>query len=207
MRAPDEALTHGRAVPGRLIDRFLPEAEFRAYHETLVRAPADMVFEVAENFDLMSVPVVHAILWLRPKILGAPPPGRSDLDGLISRTASMGWGQLGRRPRREVVMGAAVQPWLPEPVFESIPPDRFLAYDGPARVKIAWTLEVEPLSPGLTRFRTETRAQPTDDFAHTKFRRYRRLFGIGIRFVRLFALPALRREAERRATKRTMEVA
>jgi hypothetical protein len=36
----------------------------------------------------------------------------------------------------------------------------------------------------------------TDDQARTKFRRYWRLFGIGIVMIRRLLLPALRRQAE-----------
>ena len=66
------------------------------------------------------------------------------------------------------------------------------------RVKIAWTLEAEPLGAELTRFTTETRAVATDESARNKCRRYWRLFGIGIVGIRWLLLPAIRREAERR---------
>ena len=73
-------------------------------------------------------------------------------------------------------------------------------------VKIAWTLEVEPLAPARTRFRTQTRVVATDDAARRKFRRYWRMFGMGIVLIRLLLLPAVRREAERRA-RSTLAVA
>ncbi len=41
---------------------------------------------------------------------------------------------------------------------------------------------------------------PTDDAARKKFRRYWRVFGMGIVLIRWLLLPALRREAERRAS-------
>ena len=64
-------------APGeRLIDRFLPQADVRERHETLVRAPADVVFDVAWNFDLWSIPLVRAIFWLRATFLGAAKPPR-----------------------------------------------------------------------------------------------------------------------------------
>jgi hypothetical protein len=183
----------------RAIERFAPEALVRERHEVEVRAPADVVFEVAEGFDLLSLRLVHFIFWLRAKLLGAPPPARGDLKGLVAATRGMGWQELHRRPGRELVMGAAVQPWLPEPVFKPIPPDLFLAYAEPDHVKIVWTLEAEDLSPDRTRFRTETRVQPTDESARTHFRRYWRFAGYGIVLIRYLLLPAVRREAERRA--------
>jgi hypothetical protein len=65
-------------------------------------------------------------------------------------------------------------------------------------VKIAWTIETEPAGEALTRLRTETRVEPTDESARRKFRRYWRRFGVGIVAIRWLGLPAIRREAERR---------
>jgi hypothetical protein len=55
--------------------------------------------------------------------------------------------------------------------FSAVDPDRFAAFDAPGLVKIAWTLEVEPMH-GRTRFRTETRVVATDAEARRRFRRY-----------------------------------
>lgn len=182
----------------RSIERFAPGAEFGDRHEVRVRAPARVVLEVAENFDLMSISAIYAIFWLRARLLGASPPSRDDLRGLVSQTKRMGWGELARRPGREVVMGAAVQPWLPEPVFKPIPPERFAAYSEPEHVRIVWTLEAEPLGPNRSLLRTETRVMPTDEVARKRFRRYWRLARFGIVLIRLFTLPAMRRQAEER---------
>jgi hypothetical protein len=49
----------------RLIEHFLPRADVRERHETLVHAPAAVVFDVAEHIDLFSIPTVRAIFRLR----------------------------------------------------------------------------------------------------------------------------------------------
>lgn len=182
----------------RLIDRFLPTPEAAKAHVIRVRAPADFVFDVAEEFDLLSIPAVRAIFRLRAGLLRARPPGGDDTAGLVRRTQEMGWVELARRPGREIVMGAATRPWLPEPVFLSIPPERFRTWNVPGFVKIVWTLEAEPAGPALTRFTTETRVQPTDEIARRKFRRYWLGMGLGIGAIRRLALPAIRERAERR---------
>jgi hypothetical protein len=82
-------------------------------------------------------------------------------------------------------------------VFTPIPPDQFATFSAPDRVRIAWTLEAEPLDSRRTRFVTETRAVATDEVARGKFRRYWRRFGIGVTAIRWLMLPAMRREAER----------
>ena len=71
-------------------------------------------------------------------------------------------------------------------------------------MKIVWTLEAEPLAPTLTRFRTETRAVATDAAAQKRFLRYWRWAGVGIVLIRWLLVPALRREAERRASSATV---
>lgn len=183
----------------RLIERFVPESDVAECHEVRVNAPADLVFDVAENFDFMSVPLVYAIFWVRARILGARPPDRQEMNGLVTATRRMGWGELARRPGRELVMGAAVQPWLPEPIFKSVPPESFRDHSEPEHVKIVWTLEAEPLGPARTCFRTETRVQPMDEAARKRFRRYWRLTGFGILLIRRLFLSSLRRTSERRA--------
>lgn len=185
---------------GRLIERFLARPDIKERHEILIRAPADVVFDLAERFDLQSIPLVRAIFWMRARLLRGAHPAR-DLfaKGLVAETLALGWGELARRPRRELVMGAATQPWKADVTFTPIPPAAFAAYRDPDRVKIVWTLEAEPLGPSLTRFRTETRVLATDDGARQKFRRYWRVFGVGIVLIRWLLLPALRRTAERRA--------
>lgn len=184
------------ATGARLIERFMPRADVTERHETLVHAPADIVFDMARNFDLQSIPLVRAIFWLRALVLGAArPPADLFAKGLVAETTSMGWGILAER-RRELVVGSVTQPWKGDVVFAPVAPDRFVVYSAPDMVKIVWTLEAEPLGPALTRFRTETRVLATDEGARKKFRRYWRIFGAGIVLIRWLLLPALRRKAE-----------
>lgn len=178
------------------IDRFISNADVRERHETIVRAPAELVFEVAEHFNLESIPLVHAIFWLRARLLGAPYARMKK--GLVEGMMEIGWGRLAYMPNHEIVMGAVTQPWFGEVKFRSIPPDRFASFDEPDLVKIVWTLEADPLGPAFTRFSTETRVLATDDGARAKFKAYWKKFGIGILMIRWLMLPAVRREAERR---------
>lgn len=194
-----------RQQGARLIDRFMPRAEVTECHETVVHAPADIVFDVAQNFDLQSIPLVRAIFWLRAKVLrAAAPPAQLFAKGLVAETTATGWGILAERPGRELVVGSVTQPWKGDVIFTSVEPERFATYSEPDMVKIVWTLEAEPLGPKLTRFRTETRVLATDETARTKFRRYWRWAGVGIVVIRWLLLPALRREGERRAGGRRL---
>jgi hypothetical protein len=180
-----------------LLDDYIAMPFVRERHEITVAAPADIVFETARNFDLLSVPIVRAIFRLRAAFLRATPPPRR-WTGLVAETRALGWGTLVEVPDRLHVAGAVCQPWVGNVVFIPIPPERFASYSEPDMVKIVWTLEAEPLGPERTRLATETRVEPTDLAARRKFRRYWRKAGMGIVLIRWLGLPAMRREAERR---------
>lgn len=179
-----------------LLDQFIPKPDKHERHRTLVRAPADLVLEVALNFDLQSVPLVYAIFWLRNKILRATKPLPARGMGLEALTQSIGWGVLIDEPG-VYVSGAACQPWVADVVFSAIPVEQFATYSEPDRVKIVWSIETEAIEPVLTRLCSETRVVATDEKARTKFRRYWHVFGIGIVMIRWLVLPAVRRRAER----------
>lgn len=182
----------------RLVNRFMPHADVTERHETLVRAPADVVFDVAQRVDVQAIPLVRAIFWLRGKLLRASPATERRPQGLVAETTALGWGVLAERAGRELVMGAVTRPWEADVKFRPLPPYQFAAFAEPGLVKIVWTLEAEPLGPALTRFRSETRALATDDAARSEFRRYWRWARWGIVLIRWILLPAVRREAERR---------
>ena len=191
------AIPRKPAAESRLIDQFMPAWVADTSHEILIHAPAGLVFDVAEHFDIQSLPLVRAIFWLRGMIMGAARTSRRPA-GLVEETKSLGWRELARRPGRLLIMGAATQPWNANVTFTGISQEDFAAYDEPDRVKIVWTLEAVPIEPALTLFRSETRVVATDTAARAKFLRYWRFARLGIVVIRWLHLPALRREAERR---------
>ena len=188
------------------LDRFMPSPDVRERHEGLIHAPAEIVFDVALHFDLQAIPVVRAIFWLRGKLMGAKATTRV-ARGLVAETMALGWGVLSHRQRREIVMGAVTRPWEADVKFRAVPAEQFREFAEPALVKIAWTLEAEPVGQALTRFASETRAVATDDAARTRFLRYWRWARFGIVAIQWMMLPAVRREAERRWRDRTGLVA
>jgi hypothetical protein len=196
-------LTTEATVEG-LIERFLPQSDYCLRHETLVHAPADRVFVLAWNLDVQSHRLVRGILWLREKLHhGAPEPPRRGR-GLMAEATSRGWGVLAYRPFREVVMGAITQPWKRGATIAGLPPEQFATYAEPDRVKIAWTIKVEPLGPALTRLRTEACAQSTDAAARGKFGRYWRLRAVEITLIRNLLLRSVCREAEQWCSDRRL---
>ena len=180
------------------LDRFIPRPDVRERFEITVRAPAGIVMAEARNFDMQSPRLVRTVFRLRERLMGASPSAPRQAQGLLAETRSLGWGLLAEEPDRLVICGAACQPWLADVKFTAISPERFAEFAGPEQVKIAWTLEAEPLAPTVTRFAQETRVVATDALARARFRRYWRWARFGIIGIRLLLLPAVRRAAERR---------
>jgi hypothetical protein len=182
----------------RILDRFIPDPDVRERFETTIHAPADVVMRVAVDFDMHSVAAVRAIFRLREAFLGTTTLSPRRPQGIVEETKSLGWGVLAEQPGRAVVCGARCQPWLAEVRFSALDAEQFASYSAPGQVKIAWTLEAEPIADGVTRFAQETRAVATDAHARRKFLRYWRWARFGIIGIRLLLLPAVRRTAERR---------
>ena len=176
--------------------RFIARPYVSDHHEIEIAAPADLVFFDSTRMDLQSLPLVRVIFRLRAWLLGDTEAPRKPL-GIVSDTMVMGWGLLAHTPCRSIVMGAAAQPWRRNVTFRAIPPNDFAAFAEPGYVKIVWTLEAEPIDRDHTRFRTETRVEPTDAASRRRFFWYWLAFGIGIRFIRWSMLRELRRNALR----------
>jgi hypothetical protein len=181
----------------RLLDPFIPHPDICERHEIIVPAPAALVLQIARNFDIQSILPVRAIFWLRAKTLGARTSNARKAKGFIEEMLGLGWVCLVEDRNRYFCAGAACQPWRPDVTFAPVPPDRFVSFAEPDCVKIAWTLEVEELGPAVTRLATETRVVATDEASRIKFKRYWRMFAIGILMIRRLLLRAIRRQASR----------
>lgn len=185
-------------MSGPLLDRFIPHPDISERFEITIDAPAELVMDVAVNFDMQSPPLVKAIFRLREVIMQSGRDAARQPRGMLEETKALGWGILDEQPGRFVICGAKCQPWLTDVRFSSIAPDAFATYAEPDQVKIAWTLEATELGATSTRFAQETRAVATDEASRTKFRRYWRWARFGIVAIRVLLLPAVRRAAEQR---------
>jgi hypothetical protein len=197
---------YGRAAPAStqaeadpVLDRFMPVYEVRERHQIHVAAPAATTLAAAREMDLLASPVVRALIKARELVLGAMPDTRSRPRGLLAEVQALGWGVLAEVSDRELVVGAATQPWKANVVFRALPPDEFAAFDEPEYVKIVWTLRADPVGPDESLFTTETRVVSTDPAARARFRRYWSCFSPGIILIRWVSLGPLKAEAERRA--------
>lgn len=183
-------------VMGSPLDPFIPRYDIREYHTIRVDAPAGLAWEAAQAFDFEAVPLIRAIIRLRLLFLGTARTVREPKP-FLQESRAMGWGTLVDEPGQLYVAGAFCQPWIGDVKFEPVPPGEFATRQPPSRVKIAWTLQVEPLGPASSRVSTETRAVTTDDDARRRFGRYWRWARFGIVTIRWVMLPRIKREAER----------
>jgi hypothetical protein len=179
-----------------LLDRLIPQYDIVERHQVWMDATPDVALEAARHVGLGESRIVRGIVKLRALAMGAKQEEPERPHGLIAETTSMGWRMLAEFPGRELVLGAATQPWLPDVTFKPLEPDAFTAFAAPDHVKIAWTLRVDPACPRGTIFSTETRAFATDRSARTRFRRYWMRVRPGVVAIRWVLLRLLKRTAE-----------
>jgi hypothetical protein len=181
-----------------LIDRFMTHPDVSMTHQIAIDAPPDVVLDVAEHFDLQSIPAVHFLFRLRAVLLRIRPKSRPKIKALISETRNAGWIELAHAARSYRIMGAVTQPWLGDVGFKALTPEEFATFAAPGFVKVVWTLEAEPLRYRTTLFRTQTRVFGTDARARRRFLLYWTFAGPLVSLIRILALRAIRREAEKR---------
>jgi hypothetical protein len=182
-----------------LLDRFMSTYDVVERHHVRVLAPAEITLAAAREQDLLASPVTRAIFKTRELAFGSTPDERARQRALLPQVLSLGWGVLAEVPAREIVVGAATKPWVPNPAFRALGPEHFAAFDEPDYVKIVWSLRADPLGTHESIFRTETRAVATDDLARLKFRRYWALVSPGVALIRRMSLGPVKSDAERRA--------
>src|SRR6188474_2367068 len=95
-----------------LIEGFIRNPDVKKHHEIVIQAPASIVFDVAEHFDLHSIPTIRILFRLREFFLLIRPKPRPKLKALASESAHLGWIRLSHTPGSHLVMGAVAQPWV-----------------------------------------------------------------------------------------------
>ena len=182
-----------------LLDKFMPTYEVAERHHVRVAAPAEITLKAATEMDLQHSGIVSRIFKAREWVMRSHAARDQEIRAFLPQMRALGWGMLAEIPGREIVMGAATQPWMADVVFRPLPPEEFAAFHEPDYVKIVWTLRADSLGAGESIFRTETRVATTDATARAKFRRYWSFMSPGIILIRRMLLGPLKADAERRA--------
>ena len=180
------------------LDPLFARTDIRERHEVTVRAPASVVFETARNLKIGSLWQVQGLFRIRANMMGSTEATQAMARGFVEEMLASGWGVLADRGGELFMAGAFCQPWVGDVKFQALSLDRFASFAEPDQVKIAWTLQVRPLTASTARFITETRAVATEDEARRKFRRYLAIFKVGIVAIRWVMVRAVKSQAERR---------
>ena len=149
-----------------LLDDFVPQYQFREYHETVVAAPRDVVRRATEVWQPAESPLWRPLLWLRG--LGRP-------QGTVRQWAeSMGFLCLADTDD-EVIYGQIGRFWSVRERAALASPrsaEEFLAFDDPRYAVAAMSVRVEAIDAGRTRLSTETRVHALGAHARRRFRLY-----------------------------------
>lgn len=183
------------------LDDVLPEYRFRERHQRTIAATPDVVWAALLAITPQELPLSRLLMgirsapaWLAGRRGGLGESSRPVIDLFIAG----GFRKLRDDPPREIIAGAAMQPWR---VIQGEMADvgdlaGFRAFRLPGYVLAAVSFELERIDRG-TRLSTETRVQPTDTHAGRAFSLYWLVIQAGSGLIRREMLRAVARRCVR----------
>jgi hypothetical protein len=137
------------AIDHSLLDRAMPRPHYVVTEQLVLPVPSDEAYDAVTTFALTDVrqPAVRMGLWLGrlPNlILGRKPSGRPAQVTLDDLATDTNWLLLGRRPGREVVLGAVGRFWSPFVRWKRVAQDEFATFNSPSWAKIVIGFSVLP---------------------------------------------------------------
>lgn len=174
------------------LDRLIPIPRLLERDYVSLAAPPERVWEIIRHGDLARSRLTRALFALRtmPSQLWSRGRGHVErvhlgIDTLRSTPEHPGFQILHERPPYELTVGAIGKVWhLDIPFVHVADADAYGAFAEPDYVKVAWSVEIEPLGACDSRLCIEVRVDATDDAAWRKFQLYFGLIGPGSRFIR-----------------------
>lgn len=182
-----------------LLDRHLPVYRHREVHALTVEAGADAVMRAIRELkgrDVALASVLFAMRTLPARLLGRPVRTSDPDDRVVDIILEGGFILLDEGPL-EMVVGVIGRFWqLSASLVPLAGPADFAAFDREGHAKGIMSFTVEPLGPGRSRLRTETRVLPLGKEAARKFRLYWLFVRPGSGLIRWIWLAAIKRRAE-----------
>lgn len=181
-----------------LLDEIEPAWHVHEYHETLVNAPASVVYESALALPVDASTLMQVLMGLRglPARLMGHLRKKLREKSLIKAMQAQGFARLGERPGEEIVLGLAGRFW------EAAPPgvrlngrEDFVNYREAGSARASINLRVEPLDGGQVRLSTETRVRCFGS-AGREFKLHWALIGPFSAWIRRDWLRLIRRASE-----------
>lgn len=190
-----------------LIDEVLADFDVTRVDTVVVRAPAQDVYRIARDIDLVEVvredPLVGALFALRSipdqvmRLLRRAPSAPVVESMRLSALGEDGeWIRLAEEPGREFVFGSAGRFWNGPIQWDRITPASFSGVPAPGTARIAANLAVHPYSPDRVLLTYEARTAAADEQARAGVRRYWRFLSPFIGVVLRSVLRAVKRRAE-----------
>jgi hypothetical protein len=184
------------------LDRHLPVYRHREVHELTVKAGPEAVMRAIRELKGRDVALARPLFALRslPAWLLRLPIRNSHPDQRVVDVILKGGFTLLDEGPLEMVVGVIGRFWqLSASTVPLAGPADFASFDRDGYAKGVMNFTVEPLGPGKTRLRTETRVLPLGRAAARKFRLYWLFVRPGSGLIRWIWLAAIKRRAEKEA--------
>jgi hypothetical protein len=191
------------------LDSFVPEFQFREFHERLVRATPERIDRAIRTVPAGKIWLFRLLTGIRnprsiwshqPESILNPPAEEPILEVALRS----GFVVLAEDSGRELVLGTLVA--RPRGARVSVPDDpaetgrRFAALSAPGYAKAAMNFRIEPRPDGTCRLTTETRIFATDRDTARRFAVYWRFIHPGSALLRVMWLRAIAERAESNRT-------
>lgn len=184
-----------------LIDRFIPDPDFREVRELHVEAVPGAVMAAVRQADLRD-PVISTLFAVRdlPNRVARRLGGGAGLHEGLSFTnipdVGPGWVLLAEEPGKELVLGAVGKFWRRDYGARTVSAEEFVTFDEPGYVKLAVSSLAKPRGYDQSVLLYEARVEATDEEAASRFRRYWKVIHAANEVVVRRALHRLKAEAE-----------
>jgi hypothetical protein len=192
-------IEHRESLPPnarKLIEKFAPVYDVSEYHETVIHAPIQTVYDALRTTDFGASPVIRMLLRLRqlPASLGKPRQPRTILN--LEAIMKSGFVLLGENPPDEIALGVIGQFWKLSGGRSCVDAASFEAFDEPGYAKAVWNFSLVDLGASVMGLATETRVVCTDRASKLRFRLYWALIRPFSGLIRREALRAIRTKLE-----------
>jgi len=156
------------------LNDWLPEYDFREYHQRVVQASPDEVYCAIPGLDMRRSWLTISLLRLRelPGRLARRDFRSTGFGHTLEDLLALGFIILHEEPPRELVFGLVGRFWGLNPSIDKIAPDEFGSFDRPGHAKVAANFLVRPQGHGRCLVSTETRILALDAAARRRFRFY-----------------------------------
>jgi hypothetical protein len=184
----------------------MPTWDVRSSHEVEIRAEPEAVYEAILRTDFSRNALLRFLLALRaiPALLLAPRTAwqqwrqvaKAPTAGPAGHLFPAAFTQLEATPPSELVFGLTGRFWTPAGDLVPTDPTTFREAVPPGLARGAWNFHIQPLAPGRTSLRTETRVTCGDPATRRSFLRYWRIIRRGSGVIRWALLRQIKTAAE-----------